>query len=297
MKVHSFYVEEAEKHGVEKAVILYNLRFWLEKNKANSTNLHDGYYWTYNSAKAFAALFPYYKASKIERLLRQMESDGLILSGNYNKAGYDRTKWYSMPDFSIESLAISQSSNMKNGDCKNEECNLQNCSMESSNLKNAICKSEAPIPDSKPNDKPDSKQDKKKSVAKKPKPKFDALSYSVPSFVKQENWTDFVEMRNEIKKPLTETACKRLVNRIIELDESGFDVNDSLDYSIVGKYQTIFERKRKTNNQVNRNGQQQSKYDSHKQSLTEQLQQQFAAEEAEQGIDNPYSGNVYEMDS
>ena len=157
MKVHSFYIEEAEKHGVEKAVILYNLRFWLEKNKANSTNIHDGYYWTYNSAKAFAALFPYYKASKIERLLRQMESDGLILSGNYNKAGYDRTKWYSMPDFSLESLAISQSSNMKNGYCKNEECNLQNCSMESSDMKNAICKSEAPIPDSKPNDKPDSK--------------------------------------------------------------------------------------------------------------------------------------------
>lgn len=40
----------------------------------------------------------------------------------------------------------------------------------------------------------------------------------------------------------------------------------------------------------------QSKYDSHKQSLTEQLQQQFAAEEAEQGAYAAYSGNVYEMD-
>lgn len=96
MKSHSFYVHDAEKHGVEKAVILYNLRFWLEKNQASNKNLHDGYYWTYNSAKAFAVLFPYYTARKIERLLRQMENDGLILSGNYNKAGYDRTKWYSM---------------------------------------------------------------------------------------------------------------------------------------------------------------------------------------------------------
>lgn len=160
MKSHSFYVHEAELHGVEKAVILYNLRFWLEKNKANDKNLHDGYYWTYNSAKAFTVLFPYYTPSKIERLLRQMESDGLILSGNYNKAGYDRTKWYSMPDFSIESLAISQSSNMKNGGFKNEECNLQNCSMESSKMKNAIFKSEAPIPDINTDDKPDSKPDK-----------------------------------------------------------------------------------------------------------------------------------------
>lgn len=41
----------------------------------------------------------------------------------------------------------------------------------------------------------------------------------------------------------------------------------------------------------------QSNYEAHTQSITEQLQRQFAAEEAEQGINNPYSGNVYEMDS
>lgn len=134
---------------------------------------------------------------------------------------------------------------------------------------------------------------------KKQKPKFDPLTYPIPSFIKQENWNDFVAMRKEIKKPLTETAAKRLISKLTEFDANGFDANESLDYSIMGQYQGVFERSRKqlSNNQVNRNGQQQSKYDSHKQSLTEQLQQQFAAEEAEQGIDNPYSGNVYEMDS
>jgi len=32
-KVYLFNVDEAVKHGVEKAVILYNLRYWLEKTK------------------------------------------------------------------------------------------------------------------------------------------------------------------------------------------------------------------------------------------------------------------------
>lgn len=41
----------------------------------------------------------------------------------------------------------------------------------------------------------------------------------------------------------------------------------------------------------------QSNYEAHTQSITEQLQRQFEAEEAEQGADNPYSGNVYEVDS
>ena len=54
---HSFDVAEATKYGIEKAVILNNLRFWLEKNKANNINSGDGYYWTYNSASAYAKRF------------------------------------------------------------------------------------------------------------------------------------------------------------------------------------------------------------------------------------------------
>lgn len=150
MKIHSFYIEDAEKHGVEKAVILYNLRFWLEKNKANEKNLHDGYYWTYNSAKAFATLFPYYNSSKIHRLLTQMESEGLVLSGNYNKKGYDRTKWYSMPEFSVESIDNSHFSLLQNAI-------FHYCKMDISLLQNAFCRSATPIPDINTDGKPDSK--------------------------------------------------------------------------------------------------------------------------------------------
>lgn len=233
MKVHSFYIEEAELHGVEKAVILYNLRFWLEKNKANSTNIHDGYYWTYNSAKAFAALFPYYKASKIERLLRQMESDGLILSGNYNKAGYDRTKWYSMPDFSLESLDISQSSNMKNGYCKSEECNLQNCSMESSNMKNAICKSEAPIPDSKPNDKPDSKTDSNSaSESKKKSTRYKPVK---PKEVSEQVWNDLLILRKETKASNTKTAWTPIFNGLEKAQQATGHSLDQIITFWIGK--------------------------------------------------------------
>ena len=144
----------------------------------------------------------------------------------------------------------------------------------------------------------DNIKDKKKAATK---PKFDALSYPIPSFIEQENWNDFVAMRKEIKKPLTETSSKRTVNALVKFDANGFDANDSLDYSIANNYPGVFERSRKqqSNNQVNTNGQQpkQSRYDSHKQSIQQQLQQQFSSEEAEQGVTDPYSGNVYEMDS
>ena len=149
MKVHSFNVEEAKLHGVEKAVILYNIRFWLEKNKANDKDRHkhDNHYWTYNSAKAFAKLFPYFNESKIHRLLKQMEDDGLILSSNYNKAAYDRTKWYSMPEFMIADLDNNHFADMENGDCENEECDF-------ADMENGDCRSAGPIPDINTDSKP-----------------------------------------------------------------------------------------------------------------------------------------------
>ncbi len=129
---HSFNVEDAIKYGIEKAVILKNLSFWIAKNIANKKHSYDGFTWTYNSTSAFAELFPYMSSQKIGRLLRDMESDGVIRSGNYNKAGYDRTKWYTVPSLFI----------------------VQNQTMDCSNLNDALLRSEQPIPDSKPDDKP-----------------------------------------------------------------------------------------------------------------------------------------------
>ena len=123
---HSFDVDDAIKHGIEKAVILKNLRFWIAKNIANKKHFYDGFTWTYNSTTAFAELFPYMSSQKIGRLLREMESDGLIKSGNYNKAGYDRTKWYTDPSLLI----------------------VQNQTMDCSKLNNGSFNIEQPIPDS-----------------------------------------------------------------------------------------------------------------------------------------------------
>lgn len=98
---HSFNVEIAEKYGVEKAVLLENFYFWIKKNQANKKNMHDGKAYTFNTASAFAELFPYIKERQIAKLLREMESeDDLLLSGQFNN--YDRTKSYTLTDKALE---------------------------------------------------------------------------------------------------------------------------------------------------------------------------------------------------
>ena len=133
---------------------------------------------------------------------------------------------------------------------------------------------------------------------KKQKPKFDALTYPIPSFIKQENWNDFVAMRKEIKKPLTETAAKRLISKLTEFDANGFDANESLDYSIMGQYQGVFERNRKqqSNNQVNNYEQpKQSQSDSYNNMLEQQYNERYG-QPAEQAVGDGYCGNVYDME-
>lgn len=105
-KTHSFSVEEAKKYGIEKALLLNNLRFLLDRHKANGTHIHehtDGeeYHWVYTSETSFQNLFPYLKASSITRWLAELQEAGVIISGNFKQNKYDRTNKYSMPSFLV----------------------------------------------------------------------------------------------------------------------------------------------------------------------------------------------------
>lgn len=92
--MHSFDPKIAEMVGIAPAVIYQNIVWWIAKNEANEQNKYDGYYWTYNSVKAFSTLFPYLTEKQIRTSLDKLVEVGAIVVGNYNKSAYDRTKWF-----------------------------------------------------------------------------------------------------------------------------------------------------------------------------------------------------------
>lgn len=124
---HSFHIEIAKEYGILEAIIINNLFFWIEKNKANNVNYYDGMYWTYNSIKALNELFPYASERKISYALKHLEEEGIIKTGNYNKLAYDRTLWYA---FTEKGISI-----------------LQKCCYHFTKSTNGIYKSDEPIPD------------------------------------------------------------------------------------------------------------------------------------------------------
>lgn len=93
---HLFDVDIASQYGVNAAILLENIGFWVKQNEANEVNYFDGHYWTYNSCRALQELFPYMSKRQIDTALQKLLDEGLIIKGNYNKSSYDRTLWYSL---------------------------------------------------------------------------------------------------------------------------------------------------------------------------------------------------------
>ena len=131
---HKFNIQFAKDYGIEEAIILDNIYFWIAQNVANEKHKHDGRYWTYNSAKAFSELFPYMNGTKIYRVLTNLENLGLIIKGNFNKEKYDRTNWFSFTDAGLCKLTS------ENYDVTDFSDTFQNDEMEFAKMQNGICK-------------------------------------------------------------------------------------------------------------------------------------------------------------
>lgn len=167
--IHYFQISDAEEYGVEEAIMLSNIRYWVDKNTAEDSerHFHEGVYWTYNSKKAFAKLFPYWTEKQIRRILNNLIIVDAIFVGNFNKKGYDRTSWYTteQPQTTTDNLKQPQQT-PTNTICPNGQNHLPKQS-------NAFAHMGQPIPDNKPDNKPNDKQETvntsspKKSVVKK----------------------------------------------------------------------------------------------------------------------------------
>lgn len=86
------------------------------------------------------------------------------------------------------------------------------------------------------------KGDQKKSVSKK-QPLFDAKQVELPANVNRDLWIQFVDMRNSIRKPLTENAVNLLIKKLVGF---GDQANQSLEASIIGSYQSVYPPKQQT---------------------------------------------------
>ena len=91
---YSFDIELAQAYGVDAAIFLKNMQFWITKNAAHNVNHQDGRTWTYNSYEALQKLFPFWTIRQIKYLTKQLSDQNVIIIKQNNKQTGDNRNWY-----------------------------------------------------------------------------------------------------------------------------------------------------------------------------------------------------------
>ena len=215
---HSFNIELAKEYGILEAILLKNIWFWIEKNRANEKNFYDGTYWTYNSTRAFNELFPYASESSIKRALKSLQEKGIIKTGNYNKIAYDRTLWYAFTDFGYSIMS-------------NRQMELNKSS--NGNEQNGLT-----IPDINTNDKTTNIKTNKKE---KKETEFDSvINENFADEELRQTIYEFIKMRKAIKKPLTTRGLELMINKLKKITSNTNEQIQILNNSIMNNWLGIF---------------------------------------------------------
>lgn len=86
--------ELASVIGLNEAIVLQQLNYWLHSKSAKQIN---GRFWVYNTYDNWKKdNFPFWSRNTIRRAFDSCIKKGLIITDNFNKAGFDKTKWYSI---------------------------------------------------------------------------------------------------------------------------------------------------------------------------------------------------------
>ena len=113
----------AREIGLNEALVLQQINYWIEINKRSSNNYFEGKYWTYNSIRAWQENdFDYMSIDTVKRTFSKLENMGYLLVGNFNKDPRDKTKWYTINDEKLEELYLE----MKERKMKKEKEALEN---------------------------------------------------------------------------------------------------------------------------------------------------------------------------
>ncbi|TCJ86361.1 UNVERIFIED_ORG: putative phage protein (TIGR02220 family) [Bacillus cereus] len=94
----------ASRIGLNEAIFLQQIHYWLNRSK----HFYDERNWVYNSVAEWVKQFPFWSENTIRRIVKNLEDEQLLVIGNYNRAKFDKTKWYSI---NYEKLRLLESTN------------------------------------------------------------------------------------------------------------------------------------------------------------------------------------------
>jgi hypothetical protein len=84
---------EAEAIGLNEAIVVARLRFWLGRSK----HIYGGRPWIYNTYPEWQKQFPFWSVFTVKNIFRRLEELGVLESTQrFNANRWNKTKWYTL---------------------------------------------------------------------------------------------------------------------------------------------------------------------------------------------------------
>lgn len=124
--------------SADEAIVLQQLHYWLSRtNNVQS----DGHKWIYNSMNDWLKQFPWIQSrNTLSSYFNDLEDRGLVVTGNFNKAKFDKTKWYRIDYDALSKLEQRLSENHSSNDQNLGNRVSNNCATNDQNQVNGMTK-------------------------------------------------------------------------------------------------------------------------------------------------------------
>lgn len=253
MANHNFNITLAKRYGIEEAILIEHIYWWIHKNECEEVEdmVHEGAVWCRSTARGFAKYIPYMKPDKIWRILKKLEGRVLRV-GNFNRQALNQTLWYTFTDDFVKELKELDYDfeNIKNAILKNEKSN---------NIINNILIEDKIIEDKEKEDNNKSLSSKNKRFSKPTIEQIEAyikerkLHFDAEQFFDYYEGSDWMRGKTKIKdwkaacrtwehnrksqekkeEPTEETACamdpKEWLNIVVWLQEKAYKIHSKID--------------------------------------------------------------------
>lgn len=218
--------------GLNEAIFLQQLHYFLSMSKHEK----DGQRWIYNSSADWQAIFPFWSAPTIRRVIASLEEQKLIITTTqYNQSGFDKRRWFAIDYSALETVEQSiaqneQSSNQNEQSTNQNEQSYKEQEISAKDLQQEItardihasAAADAPVPAELEPLKPDKPKKRKPSAARIEPEAYRLLGeHGIDGQLAQ----DYIALRKSHRAPITQTALKGIER---EANSAGLSLEQAL---------------------------------------------------------------------
>ena len=93
--------------GLNEAIVVQQIHYWLNINEKAKKNIFDGRVWTYNTYEKWQnENFDFWSVKTVRRIFDSLEKKKILIKGNYNNKKYDRTLWVTLDYEKLEKILV-----------------------------------------------------------------------------------------------------------------------------------------------------------------------------------------------